>query len=251
MIFFYTHASPINVPPVFRRRMDPRSCRRQSDKARAPIWTHRNCVLRGLPWKRTGTFVEALGAFIWSIICIYTYTYIHTYIYMHIYIYVCIDRCIHMMTWIIADTYLHIAIYNHIHIKYNYTNRYRLFWVLRIQVRRLSCQEQKKLAARSGLEKAIKRRDINALMRLEPIFTWKSHGNPYVIEGIFGYFWVLHVISDLVNNHGHDGHESKKTYNIRWYLWQWFWVIFFVLFWIDHIPWGLYLYIDGFSICYH
>jgi hypothetical protein len=44
-----------------------------------------------------------------------------------------------------------------------------------------------------------------------PIFTWKSHGNPYVIEGIG---MVLHVISDLVNNHGHDGHESKKTYKM-------------------------------------
>ena len=111
-IFLHTYISH-KGPPVFRRRMDPRSCRRQSDKARAPIWTHRNCVLHGLPWKRTGTFVEALGAFVWSIICIYIYIYIYTYtyIYMHIYIYICIDRCIHMMTWIIADTYLHIAIY--------------------------------------------------------------------------------------------------------------------------------------------
>ena len=62
-IFLHTYISH-KGPPVFRRRMDPRSCRRQSDKARAPIWTHRNCVLRGLPWKRTGTFVEALGAFV-------------------------------------------------------------------------------------------------------------------------------------------------------------------------------------------
>ena len=141
------------------------------------------------------------------------------------------------MTWIIADTYLHIAIYNHIHIKYNYTNRYRLFWVLRIQVRRLSCQEQKKLAARSGLEKAIKRRDINALMRLKRRF---SHGNPMEIPTslrvlewcsmLFRIWWTIMVM--MVMN-------PKK--HIRWYLWQWFWVIFFVLFWIDHIPWGLYI----------
>lgn len=93
----------------------------------------------------------------------------------------------------------HISTHSHIHIKHNYTNRYRLFWVLRIFGQTTELPGAKKtrgeIRAREGHQASGHQR---ADETQAPIFTWKSYGNPYVIEGIL---WVLH---------GHDGHESKK-----------------------------------------
>ena len=85
----------------------------------------------------------------------------------------------------------HISTHSHIHIKHNYTNRYRpyrLFWVLRIFGQTTELPGAKKtrgeIRAREGHQASGHQRadETRLKRRFSP---WKSHGNPYVIEGIF------------------------------------------------------------------